>query len=63
NLYHWLCVEGDSVPLKKLLDTEGVVIAIGKVLEILSPGRRTGWAVADVGIVCRKVLQKVDGGL
>ena len=44
------------------LNTEGVVIAIGTVLEILSPGRRTGWAVTGVGIVRRKALQKVDGG-
>ena len=50
------------MPPKKSLDTEGVVIAIGTVLEILSPGRRTGWAVADVEIVRRKALQKVDGG-
>jgi len=54
----WLCFEGDSVPPKKSLDTEGVVIAIGTVLEILSPGRRTGWAVADVGIVRHKAIAK-----
>ena len=50
------------MPPNKSLDTEGVVIAIGTVLVILSPALGTGRAVADVGLVRRKALRKVDGG-
>ena len=60
--YRWICFGGDPVLPNKSLDTEGVVIAIGTVLEILSPVLRTGWAVADVEMVHRMALQKVDGG-
>ena len=57
-----VCFEGEPVAPHKSLDIEGVVIAIGTVLDILSPGLGTGRAVADVGLVRRKALQKVDGG-
>ena len=50
------------MPPNKSLDTGGVVIAIGKVLEILSPALGNGKAIAEVGIVRRNALQKVDGG-
>ena len=58
----WLCFEGDPVPPNKSPDTEGFVFAIGTVWESLSPGLRTGWAVADVEMVRRMALRKVDGG-
>tara|TARA_Y100001934_G_scaffold276319_1_gene372536 strand:+ start:846 stop:2006 length:1161 start_codon:yes stop_codon:yes gene_type:complete len=60
--YRRLRFEGEPVPPIKSLDTEGIVIAVGTVSKILSPGLRVGWAIAAPEIVKRMALQKSDGG-
>ncbi len=60
--YRRLRFEGEPVPPIKSLDDRGVVIAVGTVSKILSPGLRVGWAIAPPEIVRRMALQKSDGG-
>ena len=60
--YRRIRFEGESVAPIKSLDEQGVVIAVGTVTKILSPGLRVGWAIAEPEIVCRMALQKSDGG-
>lgn len=60
--YRRIRFEGHSLPPIKSLDEQGIVIAIGTVSKILSPGLRVGWAIAEPEIVRRMALQKSDGG-
>lgn len=60
--YRRIRFEGEPVPPVKSLDSDGVVIAVGTVSKILSPGLRVGWAIAEPEIVRRMALQKSDGG-
>lgn len=60
--YRRLRFEGQAIPPIKSMDTEGLVIGVGTVSKILSPGLRVGWAVADEEIVNRMAMQKSDGG-
>lgn len=60
--YRRIRFEGEPVPPIKSLDEDGVVIAVGTVSKILSPGLRIGWAIADPEIIRRMALQKSDGG-
>ena len=60
--YRRLRFEGASIAPIKSLDEHGVVIAVGTVSKILSPGLRVGWAIAEPEIVRRMALQKSDGG-
>lgn len=60
--YRRIRFEGDPVPPIKSLDEHGVVIAVGTVSKILSPGLRIGWAIGEPEVVRRMALQKADGG-
>ena len=60
--YRRIRFEGEPVAPIKSLDEAGVVIAVGTVSKILSPGLRVGWAIAKPEIVRRMALQKSDGG-
>ena len=60
--YRRIRFEGESIAPIKSLDKQGVVIAVGTVSKILSPGLRVGWAIAESEIVRRMALQKSDGG-
>lgn len=60
--YRRLRFEGEPVPPIKALSGSEVVIAIGTVSKILSPGLRTGWAIAAPEIVNRMGMQKAEGG-
>ncbi|MCY4541056.1 MAG: PLP-dependent aminotransferase family protein [Rhodobacteraceae bacterium] len=60
--YRRIRFEGADVPPIKSLDRAGVVIALGTVSKILSPGLRTGWAIATPEIVQRMAAQKSEGG-
>lgn len=60
--YRRIRFEGDAIPPLKALDEHGVVIAVGTVSKILSPGLRVGWAIAETDIVRRMAMQKSDGG-
>jgi 2-aminoadipate transaminase len=60
--YRRLRFEGEPVPPIKSLDQHGVVVAVGTVSKIMSPGLRIGWAIADPKIIRRMALQKSDDG-
>lgn len=60
--YRRIRFEGEPISPIKSLDEDGIVIAVGTVSKILSPGLRIGWAIADPEIVRRMALQKSDGG-
>lgn len=60
--YRRIRFEGEPVPPLKALDDAGVVIALGTVSKILSPGLRTGWAIGAPEIVDRMAMQKAEGG-
>lgn len=60
--YRRIRFEGEPVPPIKSLDDDGVVIAVGTVSKILSPGLRIGWAIGDPEVIRRMALQKSDGG-
>ena len=60
--YRRLRFQGSGVPPLKALDQHGVVIALGTVSKILSPGLRVGWAIVAPEIVERMSLQTSDGG-
>ena len=60
--YRRIRFEGKPVSPLKALDDADVVIALGTVSKILSPGLRTGWAVGAPDIVRRMAMQKAEGG-
>ena len=60
--YRRIRFAGEDVPPLKSMDVNGVVIAVGTVSKIMSPGLRLGWAIADPEIVRRMAAQKAEGG-
>ncbi|MDE0114774.1 MAG: PLP-dependent aminotransferase family protein [Albidovulum sp.] len=60
--YRRIRFEGEPISPLKALDEHGVVIALGTVSKILSPGLRTGWAIAPAEVAERMSMQKSEGG-
>lgn len=60
--YRRVRFEGDPVPPIKSLDSEGIVLNLGTVSKILSPGLRLGWVIGPTEIVERMGGQKSEGG-
>ncbi len=60
--YRRVRFEGEAIPPLKALDEKGVVLALGTVSKILSPGLRLGWVIGEPEIIDRMGLQKSEGG-
>lgn len=60
--YRRVRFDGEPIPSLKALDDAGVVVALGTVSKILSPGLRTGWAIGPPEIIDRMSRQKSEGG-
>ncbi|MDQ7793136.1 MAG: PLP-dependent aminotransferase family protein [bacterium] len=56
NAYGELRFDGDTVPTLKALDRQGVVVYLGTLSKVLSPGIRIGWIHAEHEIIERAIL-------
>ncbi len=61
--YAELCFEGTPLPAVATFDDQGVVVRLGTLSKLLSPGMRLGWVVAESSLVRKYVLAKQGADL